>query len=255
MRKVFTDIEINQLFDRIGRKINNHLTGLDRTRKSDKQKILELCHVGKFMCSYFDDYEIVKVSERPDFLISNGKVTVGLEHQLIIDQKTKAREGFYDDIFEKVEQKLILEETLPNFLINIILKDKIDQTSRNKGFIVDKLTDIIRIFILTGELVQNDFIYNASIMGHTQKSLNADFGGYLQQAINKSLILEFLQKKEEHIDKYIENSVSCQWLLLVIGSLSESSYEVDNEFDIEINSKFEKVFLYEDFHNRLFELK
>lgn len=255
MRQLFTDIEFPKLRDRLGRKINKHLVGLDRTKNSDKQKILELCHVGKFICSYFDDFEIIKVSERPDFLISNGHLTIGLEHQLILDQEAKKKEGFYDDVFEKVEQKLIQDQTLPNFLINIILKKSADQTTRNKSSIVENLTEIIRTFIQTGELVDNDFIDYANKMRHSKKSLNASFGGYLQQTINTDLILESVFKKEENIDLYIKNSVSSQWLILVIGSLSESSYEVDTEFDIEINTKFEKVFLFEDFQNRLFELK
>jgi len=255
MKQLFTNVGFAQLREGIGRKINKHLISLDRTKKRDKQKILELCHVGKFMCSYFDDFEIVRVSERPDFLISNAHLTIGLEHQLILDQKTKEREGFYDDVFEKVEQKLIQDDTLPNFLINIILKQDVDRTSRNKSFIVETIAEIIRRFIRTGQLVDNDFIEDASKMNHSRKTLNANFGGYLQQAINKNLILEAIQKKEENVGSYVKNSVLSQWLLLVIGSISESSYEVDNEFDIKIDSKFEKIFLYEDFQNRLFELK
>jgi hypothetical protein len=255
MRQLLTNIEFSELRDRIGKKINNYLIGLDRTKKQHKQKILELCHVGKFMCSYFDDFEIVKISERPDFIISNGQLTIGLEHQVLLDQKAKEREGFYDDVFEKVEQKLIQDKNLPNFLINIVLKEDVERTSRNKSSIVETLTDIISTFVQTGELVDNDFIDHADKMRHSKKTLNANFGGYLQQVINKDLILESVRRKEQHVDLYIKNSVSTQWLILVIGSLSESSYEVDNEFDVEINTKFDKVFLYEDFHNRLFELK
>lgn len=255
MRQLFTNKDFGDTWAGIGQKINSHLTELDETKREGKQKILELCQIGKLISSYFDEYEIVKVFERPDFLISNGQVTIGLEHQLILDPEVKSKEGFYDNIFDKVEHNLMQDDSLPNFLINLIIKRKADLTINNKDSIVSQLTDILRTFILTGELKDNDYIEDADSMTHSRKSINANYGGHLQRSINKDLILEFLKKKEDKIDSYVKNSVPMQWLVLVIGSLGESSYEVKNEFDIEIETRFDKVFLYEDFQNRLYELK
>ena len=49
-------------------------------KKADEQKVIDAI-LG--MHPRFKDYEIVKNEERPDFIISNGTTTVGLEHCLI----------------------------------------------------------------------------------------------------------------------------------------------------------------------------
>jgi hypothetical protein len=255
MRQLHTTNNFGDTWDGIGRKINNYLAGLNDNKKGDKQKILELCQVGKLICSYFDNYEIVKVSEKPDFLISNGEVIIGLEHQLILDPDSKSKEGFYENIFDKVEHNLSQDETLPNFLVNLTIEKEADLTINNKGEIIAKATDILKHFILTGELKENGFIVSAHKMRHTRKSINANYGAHMQRTIDKELILRFLKKKEDKIESYLKNSVPIQWLVLVIGGLGESSYEVDNEFELDLETRFDKVFLYEDFQNRLYELK
>ena len=58
MKKLEPDLKKAKLNDCLGSKINHHLTGLDKYNQSDSQKILELCQVGKFLCSYFPEYEI-----------------------------------------------------------------------------------------------------------------------------------------------------------------------------------------------------
>ena len=103
MRQLHTAIRFEELREGIGQKINHHLTGLDENKKNDSKKRLELCQIGKLIFSYFKEFEITNVLERPDFLISNGRVTVGLEHQLVLDAEPKSKEGFYENIFDKVE--------------------------------------------------------------------------------------------------------------------------------------------------------
>lgn len=255
MRQIHITKDSGDTWNSIGQKINHHLAGLDDSKKDEKQKILELCQVGKLICSYFNEYEILKVSEKPDFLISNGRMTIGLEHQLVLDPEAKSKEGFYDNIFDKVERNLRLDESLPNFLINILIKKEADLTINNKDEIIGQLTEILRTVVLTGELKENSYIWSARSMRHSRKSISANYGAYLQRSIDKDLILSFLKKKEDKIDSYIRNSVPKQWLVLVIGGLGESSYEVDEQFELDINTKFDKVFLYEDFRNRLYELK
>jgi hypothetical protein len=77
----------------------------------------------------------------------------------------------------------------------------------------------------------------------------------MQKEISPDLIYKFLLKKEEKVDSYRMNSVQTQWLILVIGSLGESSYELNREIEMNIQTKFDKVFIYEDLRNRLFEFK
>jgi hypothetical protein len=104
MRQLQQDIEFIEIDSRLGLKINSHLHGLDKRKKDDKQKILELCQIGKLLATYFNDFEITEVTEKPDFIISNGKTRLGIEHQLILDTKARRDEGFYENICEKVER-------------------------------------------------------------------------------------------------------------------------------------------------------
>jgi hypothetical protein len=70
-------------------------------------------------------------------------------------------------------------------------------------------------------------------------------------------LTEFINNKESKRLKYISNTgLNEQWLLIVIGSLSQSSFEIDDNFDdnFSIKSGFDRIFILEDFRGRLFEL-
>ena len=54
------DITFTDLKDKIGQKITHHLVDLDRTKKDDKQKILELCHIGELLATYYSDIDIYR---------------------------------------------------------------------------------------------------------------------------------------------------------------------------------------------------
>jgi hypothetical protein len=255
MRQLNHEINFKNLKEIIGQKITHHLVDLDRTKKDEKQKILELCQIGKLLATYYSDFNIITVSEKPDFLISNGQTTVGLEHELILDSKSKEKEGFYENICEKVEARLKGDSDLPNFLVNLYLKENISLKIQDKNSIIDKFSEIVKQIVLDGEMKENDFIQRATKMKHSGKSVNPNFGAYWQKSITEDLVLEFIEKKESKIDFYRQNSVPTQWLVLVIGSNGRSSFEVNALFIVDIKTKFDKVFLYEDFGNNLYELK
>lgn len=124
-------------------------------------------------------------------MISNGQLTVGLEHQLILDPIAKSKEGFYGNIFDKVERNLTQDESIPNFLLNVIIKRDADLSINNKDLIINQLTDILKNFLLTGELKKNDYISSAYSMRHSRKSISANYGAYLQRSIRKDIILDF----------------------------------------------------------------
>lgn len=243
------------LSDGISLKINPFLVGLDKEKHDDRQKMLELCQLGKCVSTYFNDFEITKMQESPDFIISNGIKEIGVEHQRIVDSTSKAIEGFYENISRKVELELEKNTSLPNFLINIYLKPNISTKSVDKPKIVTSLTNLISHYVFTGILLENDFIEDAFVMPDSQKSIAPNFGAYFQKEITKDLIIEFVAKKEVKLSKYRFNSVSTQWLFLVIGSLGKSSFEMNEQLDLKLDTGFDKVFIYEDFKNKLFELK
>lgn len=92
-------------------------------------------------------------------------------------------------------------------------------------------------------------------MPHSQKNISPNFGAWWQKQVTIEVILSAIAKKEAKIQKYIQNSVATQWLLLVIGGLNDSSFELRAGFDIELNTSFNRVYLLEDFRARLVQLK
>jgi hypothetical protein len=255
MTEIQPTIDLEETPTRIGLKINDHLNGLDRYKNEHKQKILELCQVGKFIGTYFNDFQITQVTERPDFIISNGTEWIGLEHEVIVNNKSKAHEGFYGGICEKVEINLYKDDSIQNCLVNLYLKDGLSFKIKDKADIIKELTEIVRNYILTGQLQENDIIERVHIMPHTQKNVVANFGAYVQETITRELVLSHIKKKEMKLASYKENKNLHMWLILVIGGLGQSSYKLRGSIDLNIQSNFDRVFLYEDFANKLYELK
>lgn len=244
---------LTDLHEGIGKKINNHLANLGQD-KASKHKREELCQIGKLIYEYFSDFEILQVSESPDFIISDGILTIGVEHQRIVDQDLKPKEGFYESVFDRVEHNLIQDESLPNFLLNVLLK-RAASVNVDRQVVIAQMTAVLTDFIRTGNLIENDIIERVRRMPHSRKSINANSGAFLVRYINEDLIKDAIKRKEDKLNLYIANSVRTQWLVLVIGRISESSYELDELFDVQIESKFDKILLYEDFSERLFEIR
>jgi hypothetical protein len=165
MRELQSETDIFQLHDLIGEKINKHLDGLDQNKSADSQKILELCQIGKLLSSYFNNYDIIKVSENPDFLISDGDSEIGLEHQLVLDPKLKSKEGFFDNIVNKVEEKLRNDKSLPGNIINLVFRDEINFKINDKSLIINDIANIIKCFVNTGKLKENKYILNILFLG------------------------------------------------------------------------------------------
>ncbi|MFT6841501.1 MAG: hypothetical protein ACJASR_000262 [Psychroserpens sp.] len=252
MNEIHHNIKFQQLDNILEQKIRTHLNKLN---KSDNQKNLELCQVGKLLGTYFPEYNILETRESPDFIIKNGFEKIGVEHELIIDSTLKKKEGFYENICKKVEEKLDENKNMPNFLVNCLFKSDLDYKIREKGEIINSITSIISDYVLESKFPDNKFFHSIMKMNHSRKTINANFGAHIQNPITKSHISSAIKKKELKIENYINNTVQLQWLVLVIGSSGESSFEVDKLFEYNITSSFSKIFLYEDFNNRLFELK
>lgn len=53
----------------------------------------------------------------------------------------------------------------------------------------------------------------------------------------------------------MNNSNIPQWLLIVLGGIGESSYVLESDFDLTVETKFDKVFILEDFRTNLYEIK
>lgn len=113
---------------------------------------------------------------------------------------------------------------------------------------------MVREYILTGILLDNPLIDKISKIPDSYTSINV-VGVWWVNYITTDLIREAIRQKEEKIRIYRENSVNIQWLLIVIGQLGKSSFNIKKDMELDFKTEFDKVFILEDFYNNLYELK
>lgn len=243
----------------LDRLINDPLISLDKSDKDYNKKVLEICHVGKFLMLLNSGFQISEIREQPDFVIEKSNhFKVGLEHEILVDPVLKKIEGSFADIVNSVE--VIFRERHPEtkLLVNIYVNINKKISKKDKPRHIETLLTIVEDYIFQKKLVKNDLVRKIYCHNHSELNFYCNPGGWCQQVLQKEELIKSILQKEEKIVKYISNSeLDEQWLLIVIGSLSQSSYEIDSKFEVnlDINSRFNRIFLMEDFNARLFELK
>ncbi|WP_283637328.1 hypothetical protein [Aquaticitalea lipolytica] len=255
MRKIENNKLVPENKKTLGELIDSHLEPLLTDRRKNQQKILEICHVGKFLMFFENGFEISKVSEKPDFILNNGAEIVGLEHQIVVDNKSKEREGFFKNIFDLAELELQKDNCLPNFLANCYIKPYVNFRLSEKEELISIIVQVIKKYILTDIFDENPIIERIWKMPHSRISISGNLGSWWQKNLTIETLTKAIQKKEKLISKYKENIDKKQWLLIVIGSNGDSSFLIDRNIEYKVESKFDKVFILEDFNNRLFEIK
>lgn len=232
-----------------------HVRALQPDSKGNQKKIIEVCHVGKFLMLLGKSNSISRLTETPDFIVSADGELVGLEHQIVIDAETKEREGFIENIFSIAEDALASECELPNFLANCYLRADFSYRLSDKTRLIDEVKTVVRHYIKTKVLIDNSIIERIGMMGHSRKSINPNLGPWWQKSLTTDLLMSAILKKEKKLTEYLKKTSLKQWLLLVIGGINGSSYIVSENLEFTPESQFDKIYLLEDFSERLYEIK
>lgn len=234
--------------------IRQHLNAIeDKESKEGRQKVLELCHVGKFI-SFFEGYEIKEVTERPDFIIGDETVSIGLEHCELLHNKDRGYEGFWRTVFELAQKELKQEANMHDVFLACSLKDNLRYEMRQKNEFVSVVKSVISTYLQEGILIENPLIYHIWGSKHGFFLLEPHFGAFMQKVVIKEEIQKAITNKEKKLKKYRKEGLDEKWLCIVIGSSSSSSYEMDTSLDLsDIQSSFDRVFIMEDFNFRLYE--
>ena len=247
---------ITENYKLLGNLIDSFLDQLKEHKLKNRQKILEVCHAGKFLMFFNSKIQIAQLSEQPDFILVNESgVKIGLEHQLIIDPKSKEREGFFENIFSKAEVEIQTDKSLPNFLANCYIKPYTNFKLQEKKKLVEIIKAVVKEYVLNENLIENPIIDRIWKMPHSHKNITANLGAWWYNNVTSESILNAIKKKEKKINEYRKNSVEEQWLLLVLGTTGESSFEMDKSFNLNPKTEFSKVYILEDFKNKLYEIK
>jgi hypothetical protein len=237
--------------------IDKILINKDENAPSYKKTVIETCHVAKFLCKYNTQADLIEKRENPDFLLKEDDLLIGLEHEVLVDQEKKKIEGSVSNLLQIVENEYKAKHPEDKILVNIYCKNNLDYKLSEKQKIVRDLSLIVEKYIASGHLVDNEYIDDILLMKHSGLNFVFNPGAWFQVPLKYNELIKAIHKKEKKIHQYRKNSkTENQWLLIVIGSLGPSSFEIENTGFLthQVNTEFNRVFILEDFSARLYEL-
>lgn len=246
MIKRTTVVNNNKLKELIHKHLMSH---------ESKKKKLEIYHTGKFLL-FFDNLKIEEVREEPDFILSDGKDSIGLEHKIVVQEKSKKREGYFERIFELAETEINQDVELPNFYASCYIKSNTNFGKKDEKYLTELVVSVVKEYIFNNKLNENAIINKISLQPHSGKGIHANMGAWWVKYFTNDLLEKSIKAKESKVLNYREKSgIEEQWLLLIIDSGGESSFEMGKDLKLEFETKFNKIFVLEDFKNTLYELK
>jgi hypothetical protein len=238
--------------------IHQILDGINEDDQRYDQLALEICHASKFICELDPSIEIVKKTEKPDFILKSKEKIIGLEHEILVDEETRKKEGSLKDLVKALEKEYRRLNPDKKLLLVVYPMPYLTFRKSDKPRIMATMMQLIGNFIQSGLLPENDYIESLTKMPHSRLDFHCNLGAWWQKNMDSESLNKAIIKKEEKLKEYRDNSgTNEQWLLIVIGSLGESSYEVESLVTID-NSKqtgFNKIYLLEDFRSNLYEIK
>jgi hypothetical protein len=192
MRKLTSpNLSFETIRQEMEKTVRIHLEDLDSYNHSEHQKQLEICQLGKVLVTYFPKYLLEEVRENPDFIISNGKNRIAIEHQTILDVKTKKIQGYYENIFHVVERDLQNETSFSNFLANCYLKKNLPFKRSDKTGLIQLVKEVINEFVLNNNFIENPIIRRIRKMPHSKKCLSVNFGAYWVKSLDSKILMNY----------------------------------------------------------------
>ncbi|MDP4117413.1 MAG: hypothetical protein Q8903_14860 [Bacteroidota bacterium] len=219
---------------------------------------IELYQVGKFISLLDAPSKIAERRESPDFIISYNDEWIGLEHESVKDEKIasnfQSTSALFDDAAMVFSEKHPGIHILANIELNV---DRLEYRKHEKSALIDIIVDYVYKYLSDNEALKPDFIYDMNVMDHSMVSFNYNPGVHNINQLNGDRLLAAIHKKENKITKYQQNTnIQKQWLLLTIGTYYPDSFEyMDTTSPIEVISDFDRIYLMEDLHGKLWRIK
>ncbi|MCK5277828.1 MAG: hypothetical protein KAK04_04805 [Cyclobacteriaceae bacterium] len=244
--------------DRYSDLIHQIINGKDENDPDYDQLALETCHVAKFICQLDDSIVIVRKSEQPDFIIKYHNRIIGLEHEILVKEESKQKEGSFKDLVKSLQSEYREVHPDKKLLLTIYPSPNLKFRKVDKPRISKEIMILIENFITHDILPENDYIDKLTTQSHSRLDFSCNLGAWWQRNLVSETLDDAIQKKEKKVSTYRENSrTSEQWLLIVIGNVGDSSYEIESIESIRNieGTNFDKVYLLEDFQANLYEVK
>jgi hypothetical protein len=241
--------------DELGKIVNPII---EKYNLADKE-IIEVCQIGKFIYKIKESLEIIEKPDppRPDFLIKHNSRIIGLEHTRIFAENPEKYNRIIS-LFKYAEQiysNLFQNENI--FASISIVNDEIKFNQNEKKKIATDIANYIFALKNNKTYEKPKFINEVSLQKHSIVSFHFKEKNWQAPYLNKGRLIKEIQKKETKIPLYksSEEDINEYWLVLLIGSLSSVSYQLNEAEDYKCNSLFDRVYLMDDFNAKIVRVK
>ena len=221
-----------------------------------EKEILEVCHLANFITSFDESLKIIEKRESPDFIVEYHGNQIGLEIERLFNlsevQNIKSKQELFKKAATNFEDKHPTIKILANFWLN----DGFTFRGNQKNLLIEEISNFTYDLVSGNKPTYPSYIKDVDVMKHSGVSFNFNEGAYMVNDLPPENLIEAINKKEAKIAEYKANTgFDSQWLLLVSGIGSESFAIEDVELPTEIKSRFEHIFLLEDFDARVTKIK
>ncbi len=225
----------------------------------NKQEILEVCQIGKFAYKIDSKIRIVDKPQppNPDFIIEFNNKSIGLEHTQILTEDAQ-RYFRIKTLLDYAEQ--IFEQKYPNVNVHATISvqnDEWNYSQKDKPKLAEQIADYVQWTLLEMNFELPEKITNIRTTKHSQVSFSYKEKNWQAEYLTRERLRTEIMKKENKISGYksSEKQLTELWLVLLIGSLSSVSYELNESENYQMGSKFDRVFLMADFDAKILRVK
>lgn len=227
--------------------------------KLPKKEILEVCQIGKFVYKLDSEIRITEKPNppRPDFIIEHQSKLIGLEHTRIFTEnaenynRTKSIIEYSEDIYKE-----LFPQDKVHGIISIV-GDNLEYKQNKKREIATEIANYVNCVKNQVNVEKPKYIESVrttihSLISFTYKERNWQSGFLTKERLEKEI-----RKKETRLSIYKkeETELSAYWLVLLIGSLTSASYELNESLNYETTSEFDRVYLMADFDAKIIRIK
>lgn len=233
-------------------------------RNMNKKKIIERHQLTKFISNTDLKLKVVSIidNETPDFIITSKYKRISVELTELTNPEVKKVESYRNKII-KVAEQMFIEKYKTDLYVLITFENVILSPGKAEERYAKELFEIIEKEYLTSNAQEfsivknrmNTFIRRLRIANNRELNNWQRFGAYHIDWIKPEWMTKRIIRKQENISKYAEKFDE-NWLLLISNTGSKSSA---NRFDYvdfkEIQTDFERVYVYKYIENETIQIK
>ena len=135
--------------------------------------------------------------------------------------------------------------------------DRLDYNRNEKKYLANEIADIVHKVKNGNDINFPNYIKNIRISKHSKISFTYKEQNFQAPYLTKERLIEGIKKKEDKIKLYKKSKfdIDNYWLILLVGSLSSVSYQIDENIDYSTKSIFDRVYLMSDFSGEIIKVK